>query len=409
MKVVSKYQNGGVPGMGYSNYFDPKVVGALWDNIKRIPGIIYGVASRNINPNRGSGEIVSLKDSNMSEIRPETKDVDAIYANEFIELKPNTIRRAQDYISTNDTLLGDRSIPLSKIKYFYGVEDGQLKIGRPEVFHSGTKIIPVRNKTQPLKGLWRPSMDSVNPDEQKQKWDQYKRDTKKWSVNYQQNRDSVFERFREEHPQLNIPNMRNALHASWQGFNNENVNPFLRFSLGSVLGAVGTLVSPLSYFADDYPELYIYYNRVAQQQDNPKQFESATNITKQDMQELLERLQKADSTYQKNNPHPTPPLSNIPKGITLDNDTIDLDANLGNGKMFFVGQSPYFVSNLNYISNDDLQKINKDLQQHPAIPVMVDNGRYSDYHPDHGNYTEYTSMDFGRNPDHMYVIGTTKK
>lgn len=90
---------------------------------------------------------IDLSDKKVQYIDKNTNNVESILGNEFYELRnPNTVRYKKDFINTQDTLLGDRNIPLSKINTFYGIEDGKLKVGDIDVFKDNTIIIPNRSK-----------------------------------------------------------------------------------------------------------------------------------------------------------------------------------------------------------------------------------------------------------------------
>lgn len=93
------------------------------------------------------GTFIDLSNKNVSRINSNTKGVKTILTNEFVEGdNRNTIRKKRDYVNTQDTLLGDRNIPLSKISTFYGVEDGKLKAGPISQFKDETVIVPNRAK-----------------------------------------------------------------------------------------------------------------------------------------------------------------------------------------------------------------------------------------------------------------------
>lgn len=95
----------------------------------------------------GDGTFIDLSNKNVSRINSNTKGVKTILTNEFVEGdNRNTIRKKRDYVNTQDTLLGDRNIPLSKISTFYGVEDGKLKAGPISQFKDETVIVPNRAK-----------------------------------------------------------------------------------------------------------------------------------------------------------------------------------------------------------------------------------------------------------------------
>ena len=88
---------------------------------------------------------IDLKDKNIKNLN-DTDKAEAVLANDFVERKNNTIRKAKDFINTTDTLLGDRKINLKNISQFYGIENGKLKVGDINMFDENTEVIPVRNK-----------------------------------------------------------------------------------------------------------------------------------------------------------------------------------------------------------------------------------------------------------------------
>lgn len=92
------------------------------------------------------GEFINLSDKNVERITNSTDNVETVLTNEFVEGNKNTIRKARDFRETNDTILGDRKIPLSKISTFYGIEDGKLKAGPLELFDDNTTVVPNRAK-----------------------------------------------------------------------------------------------------------------------------------------------------------------------------------------------------------------------------------------------------------------------
>lgn len=93
-----------------------------------------------------NGDFIDLSNDNVSRITSDTKNINSILANEFVENNNNTIRKKKDFINTNDTLLGDRKIPLSNISTYYGIENGKLKAGPISIFNDTTTIIPNRIK-----------------------------------------------------------------------------------------------------------------------------------------------------------------------------------------------------------------------------------------------------------------------
>ena len=89
---------------------------------------------------------IDLSNKNVSRIKKNTKGVETILTNEFVEDNDNTIKTKKQFKNTTDTLLGDKKIPLSKISTFYGIEDGKLKAGSLDDFKDETVVIPNRAK-----------------------------------------------------------------------------------------------------------------------------------------------------------------------------------------------------------------------------------------------------------------------
>lgn len=93
--------------------------------------------------------VKDLSDSYLARITPETKDVKSILGNQFVEEENrNTVRLAKYFRdSPSDTLLGDRKVPLSRIRYFMGLSDGKLRVGKIDDFDGDDEVVPVWNKT----------------------------------------------------------------------------------------------------------------------------------------------------------------------------------------------------------------------------------------------------------------------
>lgn len=93
--------------------------------------------------------VKDLSDSYLARITPETKNVKSILGNQFVEEENhNTVRPAKYFRdSPPDTLLGDRKVPLSRIRYFMGLRDGKLRIGKIGDFDDDDEVVPVWNKT----------------------------------------------------------------------------------------------------------------------------------------------------------------------------------------------------------------------------------------------------------------------
>ena len=95
----------------------------------------------------GEGTFINLSDKTVSRIGKDTKNVESILTNDFLEKKSNAVRKKKDFINTTDTLLGDKRIPLSKISTYYGIENGKLKAGDLSIFDDETVVVPNRAKS----------------------------------------------------------------------------------------------------------------------------------------------------------------------------------------------------------------------------------------------------------------------
>ena len=136
-------------GAGYIPPTDASTVTDIIDSASdRISNLwSYGVNYIKSKLFPGDGTFIDLSNKNVSRINSNTEGVKTILTNEFVEGdNRNTIRKKRDYVNTQDTLLGDRNIPLSKISTFYGVEDGKLKAGSISQFKDETVIVPNRAK-----------------------------------------------------------------------------------------------------------------------------------------------------------------------------------------------------------------------------------------------------------------------
>lgn len=94
----------------------------------------------------GEGTFIDLSNKNVSRINKDTKNVESILTNDFLEKRSNTVRKKKDFVNTTDTLLGDKNIPLHDISTFYGIENGKLKAGDLSIFNDTTTVAPNRTK-----------------------------------------------------------------------------------------------------------------------------------------------------------------------------------------------------------------------------------------------------------------------
>lgn len=101
-----------------------------------------------------------------------------------------------------------------------------------------------------------------------------------------------------------------------------------------------------------------------------------------------------------------------PKGVqyvTTTGDTIN-ERSLGivGPKRMFADENgnAVFMSKLH---PDHVQQLNQKLQQTPLYSVLIDNGRYQSYMLSNPNWFDYTSHDWFRDEDDLYIIGTLYK
>lgn len=95
--------------------------------------------------NPGEGEFKDLSNENVAYITPNTRNISSILTNDFVEDKNNNFRQAKDFKQTNDTLIGDKNIPLSSFNIYYGIDNGKLKAGPLNTFNDTTYIMPNRS------------------------------------------------------------------------------------------------------------------------------------------------------------------------------------------------------------------------------------------------------------------------
>ena len=136
-------------GIAYAEGTDGVGEPGLWDRFTNTVNVLYNNAARkvkNLFENKTTGEVIDLSNQQVSRITPDTKNLTAIYGNEFVENNANNIRTRKQFEETTDTLIGDRKIPLSKINNFYGIENGKLKAGDISIFDENTMVIPNRAK-----------------------------------------------------------------------------------------------------------------------------------------------------------------------------------------------------------------------------------------------------------------------
>lgn len=138
-------KRGGIITTGGAGYIPSYDAAPMAEKIANIWNYITTYVKNKINGD-GGGEVIDLSNKNVARIKSNTKNVNSILTNEFVEHNDNTVRLKKDFVDTKDTLLGDRKIPLSKISTFYGIEDGKLKAGPLEIFDDSTTVVPNRAK-----------------------------------------------------------------------------------------------------------------------------------------------------------------------------------------------------------------------------------------------------------------------
>lgn len=120
---------------------DPLSIGKLTHNTLAVANAMNPLNNVHINP-----EIIYF-DNPVRVMDDNTGALKNILTNDFVENNANNIRVAKDFKNTKDTLIGDNKIPLSNMPYFYGIQDGNLKIGHINDFNDETTVVPVRNRT----------------------------------------------------------------------------------------------------------------------------------------------------------------------------------------------------------------------------------------------------------------------
>lgn len=146
MPKRSLEDNGRIVTTGGTGYVPPVDYSAIADRLNNLFGYSLSYLKNKLF-GYGDGTFINLSDKKVSTINKNTKGVKTILANDFVEKNKNTIRKKKDFINTTDTLLGDKKIPLSRIRTFYGVENGKLKAGDLSTFNDETVVVPNRIKT----------------------------------------------------------------------------------------------------------------------------------------------------------------------------------------------------------------------------------------------------------------------
>lgn len=353
MQQLKQYreQNPGKTYIDFKQYADGGEIDqpSLWDKAKQNVTALYNTVVRRVFGNEGNFDMLDLSKDKLSRITSDTDNVDKILANEFVEKNFNTIRKAKDYINTNDTLLGDKKIQLSKIKKFYGIENSKLKVDDIQNFDSNTEVVPVRTKgVSKIKEIIIPEK-YIPTERDKTLQDAYQ---------------SIYLDKLKQIADKYVPSAK----VPW-------------YMPGKV----------------DAPKVDQYYDKIKnskapQDQEFIKEYLSITNWKKDKFRDLYKKM------------------NDTPKYVTTDNDTVHIPRSISKFKTIFADEygNSVFVNNLRDANKEELQKLNKNLQSNPKYPITIDNGRYMHYQKQNGNYTTYTATDFWRDPKSLYVIGTTK-
>lgn len=332
--------------------------------IVRVPMRMFSAA----NPN---SEIIDLND-NVVRVDPSTKNLSTILTNDFVENNSNNIRFAKDFVNTNDTLIGDSQIPLSRISQFYGVEDGKLKIGTPSDFNPYTTIVPVRNKN--VGRIY--GIEEIKGNPNYEKYDREYNTLKTQFDNYRRDYFGVLpaEEYKKQFDEVNIP------------------------VIGGILNAI---------YPTKARKLYENQKKARERYNNALTSGNVdTSLKLLDMKKKLYDLSDSIAKY-------SPGVKVITDKGTLSLDKTDF-SNVTNSKTLFVsptGDGSFFIHNLNRAAkNPKIRKeLNKRFKSNSLYPVKVDNGRYAHYSTTFPSYEDYTSADFLRDPKTMFVIGTTKQ
>lgn len=304
---------------------------------------------------------------------PKMPNAEYILTNEFDERKNrNNIRKAKDFINTNDTLIGDKNIPLSKITKFYGVEDGKLKAGNITDFKENTVVAPNRAKDVGRIKEFQPEV----PDENAYKY-------------------PFGEYFENEY-------MNNALYQPEKGWSGDyyDRNPDDK----------AADIQAFERMLDKYPNMKKEYQDIKNNQGNDAYTKAVLDYTynnKRVKEDYHRKLFDTKMSIYKTLGEQSDDIKK--KGhkqfvITENNDTIP-NYFTNYPKVYFADENgnAYFTSNIK--DPNAAPKINEFLSKHPSYPVMVDNGRYMSVRND-GDVLSYTG---GFMPYNNMIIGVEKK
>lgn len=305
-------------------------------------------------------QVINLSNKNVSRIDQSTPNTNMILFNDFVEWNnPNNIRLAKEFKTTNDTLIGDNNIPLSKISQYYGVENGKLKVGNINIFDDNTTVVPKRNKrTDRIKSI----INNVLTNEQ-------------------------------------IENYENIIDNERNNIKNQKID----------------LANRLMKEYDIEPT---FIDRITNYFKNKKDYRnSVVNYGRRNRRNLTKQQKEVNTKYFGFSPKHSDEyitainaLQNKSRFVTEKGDTIQNDISRHGNKMFFADENgnAVFVNKLNKLNDSQMKELNGILNKTPLYPVLVDNGRYSMYYtsPLQGDYNKYTSFDFQRGHNNLYVVGT---
>lgn len=302
---------------------------SIWNKFTNAISVLYNNAARKVRnffEDESAGEVIDLSDKKVSRITPDTKNLTAIYGNEFVENNTNNIRTRKQFEETTDTLIGDKKIPLSKISTFYGIEDGKLKAGNLSTFDENTTVVPNRAKNiGKVKKIYKISHDS--PEYQ---WAKAFDEQNKSKIISQ--RDSLTHAFLDS---LNIP-YNDAWYASFIGESDA------REAVMKMYHNKNTNESTKKYIRD------VVWNTASVDQKRANRILSLSQL----------------------------------HFITEKNDTLSIrGANVFGPKYMFADESgnSMFVYRPTALSDQQLDSLNVKLEQTPMYPILIDNGRYSHY------------------------------
>lgn len=331
------------------------------DNVFNFPGMIWNKVGKYLFDN-GEPEIIQM--DKPIRIERNTRNIKNILFNEFVEANnPNTIRVASDYINTNDTLLGDKNIPLSNIRMFYGIEDGKMKIGVPSDFKSTTTIIPIRNRTDRVTQI-------------------------------------------EKSDNSNIGVLRSRLDSMLSSNQNASLYNHLIDMSNTAKNKADSVRKELTF----WDKLGLYTNRNKEYsnylQQNRRYYNAATKELNSNKNLANERKLSDRINLLNNN-----------RGIVFhgNNGLVENRFNKRDvNKMLWIDKksgNSFFLSKPKKAFNDTRfrDSLNNILSKGEYYPIMLDNGRYSGYETESPSYNSYTAQDFWRPDNTLYVVGNKKR